>query len=87
MLLLSCDRHLHFTFVASAMPGKIQPTNPKLDAVPDVVIDDNGKFKYIQCKIYDPDKTEDWKYIVRGSNRAEFHCTLNKRFFFFLVFP
>ena len=56
------------------MPGKIQPTNPKLEAVPDVVIDDNGKFKYIQCKIYDPDKTEDWKYIVRGSNRAEFHC-------------
>ena len=56
------------------MPGKILPVNPKLEAVQDIVIDDNGKFKYIQCKIYDPDKTEDWKLIIRGSMAAEFHC-------------
>ena len=55
------------------MPGTIQPTNPKLQAVEDVILGE-GRFKYIQCKIYDPDKPEDWKYIVRGSERAEFHC-------------
>ncbi len=56
------------------MPGALAPSNPRLDAVYDVLIDENGRFKYILCKVYDPDAPADFKYIVRGTARAEFHC-------------
>ncbi|XP_015908841.1 14 kDa phosphohistidine phosphatase [Parasteatoda tepidariorum] len=45
----------------------------KLDAVESVRIDD-GTFKYILVKVYDPDDEDGtMKYIVRGSGDAEFH--------------
>lgn len=56
------------------MPGAVTPSNPRLDSIPNVVLDDNGRFKYILCKVSDAEKNTDWKYIVRGNARAEFHC-------------
>ena len=56
------------------MPGALAPSYPRLDAVYDVLIDDNGRFKYILCKVYDPDNPSEFKYIVRGTANAEFHC-------------
>ena len=59
----------------------------KLAAVPDVEIDDGGRFKYILIKLYvDDGGSEDiFKYIVRGSGKAAFHgrliqqsCTVQK---------
>ncbi|KAG8182783.1 hypothetical protein JTE90_018656 [Oedothorax gibbosus] len=45
----------------------------KLKAVDSVRID-NGTFKYILVKVYDPDNEETiCKYIVRGDASAEFH--------------
>jgi len=58
------------------MPGELIPSNPKLDAVEDVEIDDGGRFKYILCKIYEADKSDSCKLIVRGSQRAEFHSDI-----------
>ncbi len=56
------------------MPGALIPANPKLEAVYDVMIDDGGRFKYILCKVYDAEKPQEFKHIVRGTSRAEFHC-------------
>lgn len=43
-----------------------------LDKVPDVDIDDNGKFKYILINVQDTvNKTS--KHIVRGYARAQWH--------------
>lgn len=47
--------------------------NPKLKAIADVDIDKNGKFKYILIKVHDPSKEREFKHIVRGSARAQFH--------------
>ena len=55
------------------MPGTLRSGNPKLNAIDDVVIDESGKFKYILCKVYDSEKPEENKHIVRGTSRAEFH--------------
>ena len=56
------------------MPGTVTPTNPKLDAISDAIIDGSGRFKYILCKIYENDNRNDFKYIVRGTATAEYHC-------------
>lgn len=56
------------------MPGTLASGNPKLSAVADVDIDNNGKFKYILCKVFDTEKPAESKLIVRGTGRAEFHC-------------
>lgn len=56
------------------MPGTVTPTNPKLDVISDAVIDGGGRFKYILCKVYENDNRNDFKYIVRGTARAEYHC-------------
>ena len=64
------------------MPGTLRSGNPKLNAIDDVVIDESGKFKYILCKVYDSEKPEENKHIVRGTSRAEFHgeiLSYNKR--------
>lgn len=48
----------------------------KLDAIPVVDIDNEGRFKYILIKVYGPEKsdgTEPSKLIVRGYKRAEWH--------------
>lgn len=48
----------------------------KLEAVPLVDIDDEGRFKYILIKVYgkeQPDGTEPSKLIVRGYKRAQWH--------------
>lgn len=48
----------------------------KLEAVPLVDIDDEGRFKYILIKVYgkeQADGTEPSKLIVRGYLRAEWH--------------
>lgn len=63
------------------MPGTVTSENPKLKAVSDVDID-NGKFKYILCKVFDVEKPSDSKFIVRGTSYAEFHC----KFFGFFIF-
>ncbi|KAK2156443.1 hypothetical protein LSH36_213g03039 [Paralvinella palmiformis] len=58
------------------MPGAIIQKNPKLEAVYDILIDDGGRFKYILCKVYDPEKPEDSKIIVRGMKTADFHSDI-----------
>ncbi|XP_052224405.1 14 kDa phosphohistidine phosphatase-like isoform X2 [Dreissena polymorpha] len=50
--------------------------NPKLKAVPDVDIDKNGRFKYILIKVHDPDKEREFKHIVRGYARCEYHADI-----------
>lgn len=46
-----------------------------LDKVPDVDIDDSGKFKYMLLNIHD--KTNDAsKTVVRGYKRAEWHANI-----------
>lgn len=48
----------------------------KLEAVPLVDIDDEGRFKYILIKVYgkeQADGTEPSKLIVRGYKRAQWH--------------
>lgn len=48
----------------------------KLEAVSNVDID-KGNFKYVLIKLYGKEKadgTEPSKLIVRGFNRAEWHC-------------
>ena len=48
----------------------------KLDAVPFVDIDNEGRFKYILIKVYGKEKSdgsEPSKVIVRGYLRAEWH--------------
>lgn len=48
----------------------------KLEAVPLVDIDDEGRFKYILIKVYgkeQADGTEPCKLIVRGYKRAQWH--------------
>lgn len=48
----------------------------KLEAVPLVDIDDEGRFKYILIKVYgkeQSDGTEPNKLIVRGYKRAQWH--------------
>lgn len=50
--------------------------DPKLEAVPLVDIDDEGRFKYILIKVYgkeQADGTEPSKLIVRGYKRAQWH--------------
>ncbi|GIX96955.1 hypothetical protein CEXT_617441 [Caerostris extrusa] len=45
----------------------------KLQSVESVAIDE-GTFKYILVKVYDPDNEESiYKYIVRGVASAEYH--------------
>ncbi|XP_063695495.1 sex-regulated protein janus-A-like [Culicoides brevitarsis] len=51
-------------------------SDAKLEAVPDVDIDDEGVFKYILIKLYGKakeDGSEPSKVIVRGFQRAEWH--------------
>lgn len=48
----------------------------KLEAIPLVDIDDEGRFKYILIKVYgreQADGTEPSKLIVRGYKRAQWH--------------
>lgn len=49
--------------------------DPKLDAVPNVQIED-GIFKYVLIKVYGKEIAqgkENFKFIVRGFERAEWH--------------
>lgn len=50
--------------------------NPKLKAVPEVAIDKHGKFKYILIKVHDPSKEREFKHIVRGFSKANYHGNL-----------
>lgn len=57
----------------------------KLEAVPLVDIDDQGRFKYILIKVYgreQADGTEPSKLIVRGYKRAQWHG--NEKYSLFL---
>ncbi|ELU15976.1 hypothetical protein CAPTEDRAFT_152595 [Capitella teleta] len=58
------------------MPGILSPTNPKLEAVYETLIDDEGQFKYILCKVYDAEKPQESKLIIRGGTRYEFHSDI-----------
>ncbi|ELT97046.1 hypothetical protein CAPTEDRAFT_148979 [Capitella teleta] len=50
----------------------------KLDAIPDVEIDESGVFKYVLIKLYIDDGSADEKFklIVRGNGRGEFHADI-----------
>lgn len=48
----------------------------KLDAVQDVDIDENGKFKYVLIKIYTDDEGLNCKNIVRGYGWAGYHADI-----------
>lgn len=50
--------------------------NPKFAAIPDVKIDENGKFKYILLKVHDPEKDREFKHIVRGTSKAAYHADI-----------
>lgn len=49
-----------------------------IDAVPQVDIDSEGRFKYILLKLWAADHKdeEDFKYLVRGYNRADWHSDI-----------
>ena len=47
-------------------------SSPKLDAIPEVEIDHNGRFKYILIKVTDQVNKVS-KHIVRGYDWAEYH--------------
>ncbi|KAG8226663.1 hypothetical protein J437_LFUL005749 [Ladona fulva] len=49
---------------------------PKLASVPDVEIDNEGKFKYVLINVHSPGKDgkEESKKIVRGFKWAPYHC-------------
>ena len=42
----------------------------RLNAVEDVDIDADGRFKYVLIKV---ESSDSWKYIVRGYNFASYH--------------
>lgn len=48
-------------------------TSPKLSNIPDVEIDENGRFKYILIKVIDDTHDNVYKYIVRGFAWASYH--------------
>lgn len=53
----------------------------KLEAVPLVDIDGEGRFKYILIKVYGKEKadgSEPSKLIVRGYKRAQWHGNYNR---------
>ncbi|EDO34648.1 predicted protein [Nematostella vectensis] len=58
------------------MAAEREDHSPKLDAIPDVDIDESGIFKYILLKITDGDKE---KNIVRGYEWADFHADIYER--------
>ena len=66
---------------SSGIPANVQA---KADAIPDVDIDGEGRFKYILITVQykDGDRYLDVKQIVRAYKRAEFHGIL---FFLFLA--
>ncbi|XP_060064232.1 14 kDa phosphohistidine phosphatase-like [Ylistrum balloti] len=61
--------------VATASPGAAK--NCLLKTIPDVEID-TGKFKYILVKVHDPapEKSREYKHIVRGSSKAAYHADI-----------
>ena len=60
------------------MPGTLAAnTSTKMDSVDDVIIDFGGRFKYILCKVYETTQPQTFKYVVRGTALAEFHCELS----------
>lgn len=64
-----------------------QNMDAKLEAVPLVDIDDDGRFKYILIKVYgkqQADGTEPSKLIVRGYKRAQWHG--NEKLFIQLLY-
>jgi len=50
--------------------------NAKLAAVPDVDIDEDGKFKYVLIKCYTDDAGKNCKHIVRGYGWAGYHADI-----------
>ncbi|ESO86341.1 hypothetical protein LOTGIDRAFT_150831 [Lottia gigantea] len=50
--------------------------NPKLTCIPDIQIDKSGKMKYILIKVHDPEKDREFKHIVRGICKAEYHADI-----------
>lgn len=45
-----------------------------LEKIPDVDIDDKGRYKYILIKVTDQnDSSNQSKYVVRGGQRFDFH--------------
>ena len=44
----------------------------KFNAIPDVDLDPDGRFKYVLIKVYSG-KGDEYKYIVRGYTWADFH--------------
>lgn len=65
-------------FVSNAIKSRhySQKMDAKLEAIPLVDIDDEGRFKYILIKVYgreQADGTEPTKLIVRGYKRAQWH--------------
>ena len=61
-------------------------SSPKLLNVPDVEIDANGRFKYVLIKVIDGSHDGAFKYIVRGSDWADYHGKLVNRHMFHTSF-
>lgn len=54
-----------------------------LAKIPDVNIDNRGRYKYILVKVYDQnDSSNQSKYVVRGGRAFEYHGKLILFFFF-----
>ncbi|CAG5135159.1 unnamed protein product [Candidula unifasciata] len=62
--------------MASQMSSATSYKNPKLISIPDVEIDKSGKFKYILIKVHDPDVDREFKHIVRGTSKANYHADI-----------
>ncbi|XP_031565026.1 14 kDa phosphohistidine phosphatase-like [Actinia tenebrosa] len=48
----------------------------KLEAVPDVVIDSHGLFKYILIEVKDRNDDSLSKFVVRGNAKADYHADI-----------
>ena len=53
-----------------------QPEKDPKDFLSDVIIDMNGDFKYILMEMYNKNNTNDYKFLVRGSNEFSYHKIL-----------
>uniref|UniRef100_A0A2S2NDQ5 Sex-regulated protein janus-A n=1 Tax=Schizaphis graminum TaxID=13262 RepID=A0A2S2NDQ5_SCHGA len=52
-----------------------------LEKIPDVDIDDKGRYKYILIKVTDQnDSSNQSKYVVRGGQRFDFHADVYDNF-------
>ncbi|XP_027844581.2 14 kDa phosphohistidine phosphatase isoform X2 [Aphis gossypii] len=74
-------RFTRFTKVRSVKLLLHTMSSSALEKIPDVGIDDKGRYKYILIKVTDQnDSSNQSKYVVRGGQRFDFHADVYDNF-------